>query len=61
MAWDVLYVGWRSEYGATVLGWPALVEAEGRMFIGHQDTTSNASAPCASDPAHLMTVEAPNS
>ena len=30
MAWDMVLVGWRSEYGATALGWEELVASEGR-------------------------------
>ena len=40
MAWDSLYLGWRSEVGATVLGAPELVAHEGAYFIGHQITES---------------------
>ena len=61
MAWDVLYVGWRSEYGATCLGWRDLVESEGRFFLSHQDNSSDSKASCLSDAAHLLTVEAPSS
>ena len=36
MAWDVLFVGWRSQYGATVLGKPELVASQGNYFFGKQ-------------------------
>jgi hypothetical protein len=61
MAWDVPYVGWRSECGATVFGRSSLVAAEGVYLFATQDTTSPRDAPCVTDPSHKMTVEAQNS
>jgi hypothetical protein len=61
MAWDVPYVGWRSEMGATALGRSSLVAGEGAYYIATQDTTSPRDAPCQSDPARLGTIEASSS
>jgi hypothetical protein len=60
MAWDALYLGWRSEYGATVFGAPELVASEGRFFMGKQILESP-NARCHSDPALRLTAEAPDS
>lgn len=60
MAWDSLYLGWRSEYGATVFGSPELVAQEGRFFFAQQLQDSNNSK-CHSDPARRYTDEAPDS
>ena len=63
MAWDVLYVGWRSQYGATVLGWGDNVAAEGVYMFGNQvqPGAKPNNTKCESDPAHMMTGEAPSS
>ena len=60
MAWDSLYLGWRSEYGATVFGAPELVAQEGRYFIAQQILESP-NAVCHSNPDHRFTDEAPDS
>jgi hypothetical protein len=60
MAWDVLYVGWRSEYGATVLGWSDKVAQEGTLFFNAQNRDSTPTQ-CESDPTKLLTQEAPTS
>ena len=60
MAWDSLYLGWRSEYGATVFGAPELVSNEGRYFVGKQ-TVGSTNTKCHSDPALLLTAEASDS
>lgn len=59
-AWDVPYVGWRSEYGGTVYGRPELVAQEGRFFFNQQTLVSQ-SPTCQSDPTKLLTQEAPTS
>lgn len=62
MAWDVALVGWRSQYGGTVLGWEEEVAAEGRHFFKSQvQESSPQSAVCRSDPAKLLTQEAHDS
>jgi hypothetical protein len=60
MAWDVPYVGWRSEYGATVYGRGAMVAQEGRYFFSKQVSDSPATV-CVSDTTKLMTQEASTS
>ena len=60
MAWDSLYLGWRSEYGATVLGAADLVATEGRYFI-QQQIQESANARCHSNPDHRFTDEAADS
>ena len=60
MAWDVPYVGWRSEYGGTVYGRGDLVAGEGRYFFSQQTLVSQ-SETCVSDPTKLLTQEAPTS
>ncbi len=60
MAWDDLYLGWRSEYGATVFGAPELVASEGRYFVGKQILESP-NARCHSNPDHRFMDEAPDS
>jgi hypothetical protein len=60
MAWDSLYLGWRSEYGATVFGAPELVANEGRYFMGQQIQDSP-NARCHSNPGHMYTDEATDS
>ena len=60
MAWDSLYLGWRSEYGATVLGWPELVAEEGRFFFAQQILDSP-NTKCHSNPDHRYTDEASDS
>lgn len=63
MAWDVALVGWRSQYGGTVLGWEEEVAAEGRHFFNSQvqESSSNKNAVCKADPQRLLTQEAPDS
>ena len=60
MAWDSLYLGWRSEYGATVFGAPELVATEGRFFFAKQ-VLDSPNAVCHSNPDHRFTDEAPDS
>jgi hypothetical protein len=60
MAWDLPYVGWRSEYGATVLGWGALTAAEGRLLFSKQVRGSSNSA-CVTDAKMRHTQEATTS
>ena len=60
MAWDELYLGWRSEYGATCVGAPELVANEGRYFFAQQIQASP-NARCHSDPAHQYMDEAADS
>jgi hypothetical protein len=56
MAWDSLYLGWRSQYGATVLGQPELVAKQGNYFFAKQVVTSS-NRVCNSSAALLMTQE----
>ena len=60
MAWDSLYLGWRSEVGATVLGAPEMVAEEGRYFIAQQIVESPF-VNCSTNPAHRYTDEAEDS
>ena len=60
MAWDVPYVGWRSEYGGTVYGRSDLVADEGLFFFDRQTNVSVLET-CDSDPTKLLTQESPNS
>lgn len=60
MAWDVPYVGWRSEYGGTVFGRNDLVASEGTYFFGQQVQESNNTV-CLSDPNKWYTSESPSS
>ena len=56
MAWDSLYLGWRSEVGATVLGSPELVAHEGAYFFSHQIQESP-NAVCHSSATNRYTSE----
>jgi len=60
MAWDVPYVGWRSEYGATVLGRGNLTAAEGRLLFGKQ-VQGSSNTKCITDATKRLTQEAQES
>jgi hypothetical protein len=57
MAWDTLYVGWRSEYGATVFGQSNLVAQEGILFISMQITNTSENTNCVTSPSLRHTQE----
>lgn len=61
MAWDSIYVGWRSEYGGTVLGRPDLVAREGELFFSEQVTTAGDNTQCVTSPSLRHTQEDKNS
>lgn len=61
MAWDDLYLGWRSEYGATVLGRPDLVAREGSHFFSTQVTSAGENTQCVSSSSLRHTQEDKNS
>jgi hypothetical protein len=60
MAWDDAYLGWRSEYGGTVLGHTDLVAQQGRYFFARQNLESPNTV-CVSDPGLMLTGEAQTS
>jgi len=66
MAWDALYLGWRSQYGAVVLGAAELAESEGRYFMAQQKrqgvtATGTQQGHCKTDPATKYTRESSDS
>ena len=60
MAWDVGYLGWRSEYGATLFGSPEKVAAEGAYFMAAQNRAPSGLV-SKSDATKLLTQEASSS
>ena len=60
MAWNRPYAGWRNLYGPTGFGWHENVMAQGRHFIGFQETSTEKNRPQA-DPALGLSLQGPES
>ena len=60
MSWNMPYMGWRTMYGTTALGWHDIVKQAAAMYINTQEKTDTKKAAHA-DPALGYTAEAMDS
>jgi len=60
MLWNVRYPGWRTLFGATVLGWHDRVKAQAKFYAGAQVKSGELTSTDL-DPAVLLTVPAKHS
>ena len=60
LSWNMPYMGWRTMYGTTALGWHDIVRATAKMYMATQEKADTKKAPHA-DPALNYTAEAMDS
>lgn len=60
MLWNLPFVGWRTAFGSTALGWHDRLKAHAKHYIGHQVVESGHRS-LAADPAVLLAIPAKDS